>query len=146
MKVHMRDSRILKRLWQLGNEFSNFISLVKYMSLNAWNRIRSHFSTFTPVKSFIHVSVLFSEWRDALKINSWGIHLYVKKFGYHWNYRKINKSDSGGLAVVHFVISSNANMYERLDWRKNAKMWATSVSRVQRHIFHKWDEFRKFIT
>jgi hypothetical protein len=34
----------------------------------------------------------------------------------------MNKSDSGGLVVVHFVISSNANMtYERLDWRKSAK-------------------------
>jgi hypothetical protein len=34
---------------------------------------------------------------------------------------KINKTDSGGLAIVHFVISSNAKMYERLDWRKSAK-------------------------
>jgi hypothetical protein len=33
----------------------------------------------------------------------------------------MNKLDSGGLAVVHFVISSNTNMYERLDWRKSAK-------------------------
>jgi hypothetical protein len=30
---------------------------VKYIYLNALNRIRSPFSTFTPVKSFIHVSV-----------------------------------------------------------------------------------------
>jgi hypothetical protein len=45
--------------------------LVKYMSLNALNRIRSPFSTFAPVKSFIHVNVHFTEWRDALiKINS----------------------------------------------------------------------------
>jgi hypothetical protein len=27
----------------------------------------------------------------------------------------MNNTDSGGLAVEHFVISSNANMYERLD-------------------------------
>jgi hypothetical protein len=40
-----------------SNEFSNFILLVKYMSLNALNRIRSPFSTFAPVKSFTHVSV-----------------------------------------------------------------------------------------
>jgi hypothetical protein len=32
----------------------------------------------------------------------------------------MNKTESGGLAIVHFVISSNANMYERLDWRKSA--------------------------
>jgi hypothetical protein len=30
---------------------------VKYLSLNALNTIRSPFSTFAPVKSFIHVSV-----------------------------------------------------------------------------------------
>jgi hypothetical protein len=54
-------------------------------------------------------------------------HIYVKKFRYNWNYQKINKIDSGGLTVVHFVISSNANMCERLDWRKSAKRWAKSV-------------------
>jgi hypothetical protein len=30
---------------------------VKYISLNALTRIRSPFSTFAPVKSFIHVSI-----------------------------------------------------------------------------------------
>jgi hypothetical protein len=30
---------------------------MKYISSNALNRIRSPFSTFAPVKSFIHVSV-----------------------------------------------------------------------------------------
>jgi hypothetical protein len=51
--------------------FSNFILHVNYISSNALNRIRSPFSTFAPVKSFIHVSVHFSEWTDALiKINS----------------------------------------------------------------------------
>jgi hypothetical protein len=30
------------------------------------------------------------------------------------------KTDNRGLAIVHCVISSNANMYERLDWRKSA--------------------------
>jgi hypothetical protein len=29
------------------------------------------------------------------------------------------KTDSRGLPVVQFVINSNANMYERLDWRKS---------------------------
>jgi hypothetical protein len=52
---------------------------------------------------------------------------YVNKFRYHWNYQKINKIDSGGPPFVHFVISSNANMYERLDWRKSAKRWPNSV-------------------
>jgi hypothetical protein len=126
--ANIKINQLFLNAW-LSNEFSNFILLVKYMSLNALNRIRSPFSTFAPVKSFIHVSVHFSEWRDALiKINSWGtVFTYVKKLRYHWNYRKINKSDSGGLAVVHIVISSNANMYERLDWRKSAKRWANSV-------------------
>jgi hypothetical protein len=60
----------------LSNEFSNFILLVKYMSLNALNRIRSPFSTFAPVKAFIHASAHFSEWINALiKITSSGIYL-----------------------------------------------------------------------
>jgi hypothetical protein len=37
--------------------FANFILHVKYISLNALNRIRSPFSAFAPVKSFRHVSV-----------------------------------------------------------------------------------------
>jgi hypothetical protein len=53
--------------------------------------------------------------------------IYVKNFRYHWNYQKINKTDSDSLAGVHFVISSNANMYERIDWRKSADRWANSV-------------------
>jgi hypothetical protein len=38
-------------------------------------------------------------------------HIYVKKFRYQWTYQKKHKTDSRGFAVVHFVISSNANMY-----------------------------------
>jgi hypothetical protein len=30
------------------------------------------------------------------------------------------KNDSRGLPIVQFVSISNANMYERLDWRKSA--------------------------
>jgi hypothetical protein len=33
---------------------------------------------------------------------------------------KRKKTDSRGLPIVQFVIISNANMYERLDWRKSA--------------------------
>jgi hypothetical protein len=41
----------------LSYEFLNSTLLVKSMSLNALNTIRSSFSTFAPVKSFLHVSV-----------------------------------------------------------------------------------------
>jgi hypothetical protein len=36
------------------------------------------------------------------------------------NYQKKNKTDSRGLPIVYFIISSNAKMYERLDWLKSA--------------------------
>jgi hypothetical protein len=34
--------------------------------------------------------------------------------------KRKNKTENRGLAIVHFVGSSNANMYERLDWLKSA--------------------------
>jgi hypothetical protein len=54
--ANIKIKQVFFNAW-LSNEFSNFILLVKYVSLNALNRIRSPFSTFAPVKSFIHVSV-----------------------------------------------------------------------------------------
>jgi hypothetical protein len=48
------------------------------------------------------------------------MHIYVENLRYQLNYQKKNKTDSRSLRSVHVVISSNANMYERLDWLKSA--------------------------
>jgi hypothetical protein len=72
----------------------------------------------TPKKK---VGGLANKWEGLCPPAPLEAYIYLKNFRHHRNYQKINKIDSGGLAVVHFVISSNASMYERLDWRKDAK-------------------------
>jgi hypothetical protein len=46
--------------------------------------------------------------------------IYVEKFRYLYKYQMKNKTDTRGLPIVHFFISSNANMYERHDWHRSA--------------------------
>jgi hypothetical protein len=104
---------------------------VKYISLNALNRIRSPLSTFAPVKSFIHVSV-----RTDDKVYN------CKTAAIIFIYRVLIASMISKLLNVNIcrqelilisasqrnpilwpynipLIKVYANMYERLDWRSS---------------------------